>query len=200
MIKIGITGGIGSGKTTFCKEWEKLGVHVVYADDFAKQLMNENEELREKIIKVFGKASYDSEGNLNRAYLAEEAFAKDRVEELNALVHPVLKERLKEYAHQKEHEGVDVLAYEAAILLNEGRPGWLDFVVIVTAEEEQRLKRTAERDRASIRKIQDRIDKQPDFDELLSLADFVIENSGTLQELQEKAEETLRTIQDISGK
>ncbi|MAO64945.1 MAG: dephospho-CoA kinase [Balneola sp.] len=200
MIKIGITGGIGSGKTTFCKEWEKLGVHVVYADDFAKQLMNENEELREKITKVFGKASYDSEGNLNRAYLAEEAFAKDRVEELNALVHPVLKERLKEYAHQKEQEGVDVLAYEAAILLNEGRPGWLDFVIIVTAEEEQRLKRTAERDRASIGKIQDRIDKQPDFEELLSLADFVIENSGTLQELQEKAEKSLRTIQDISGK
>lgn len=200
MIKIGITGGIGSGKTSFCREWEKLGVHVVYADNFAKKLMNKDEGLRESIIQVFGEASYDSKGDLNRAYLAEEAFAKDRVEELNTLVHPVLRDKLKEYAQQKEREGVEVFAYEAAILLNEGRPEWLDYVVIVTADETQRLQRTSKRDQASEKEIRDRMDKQPDFEELFVLADFVIENSGTLQELLEKAEETLRTIQDISNK
>lgn len=200
MIKIGITGGIGSGKTTFCREWEKLGVHVVYADDFAKELMNEDQDLRENIIKVFGKDSYDKDGNLNRPYLAEEAFAKNRVEELNALVHPVLREKLKEYARQKEREGVNIFAYEAAILLNEGRPEGLDYVIIVTADEAQRLKRTANRDQASTKEIQHRMDKQPDFEELFHLADFVIENSGTEKELQKKAEEILQTIKDIAGK
>lgn len=167
MIKIGITGGIGSGKTTFCRQWEKNGVEIVYADDFAKKLMNEDPNLRENITKVFGEASYDSDGSLNRAYLAEEAFAKNRVEELNALVHPVLRKKLKEYADQKEREGTGIFAYEAAILLNEGRPDWLDYVVIVTADEKQRLHRTSKRDQVSEKEIQDRMDKQPDFEELI---------------------------------
>lgn len=200
MIKVGITGGIGSGKTTFCKYWEELGIQVVYADDFAKHLMNQDGDLREKIIQVFGDRSYDKDGNLNRSYLAEEAFAKNRVDDLNTLVHPVLKERMKEYALKKEDEGAEVLAYEAAILLNDGRPDWLDFVVLLTANKEQRLQRTAQRDKTSSKEIQDRMDKQPDFKQLYSLADFIIENSGTLEELQEKAEETLKTIRDISGK
>ncbi|MDR9415020.1 MAG: dephospho-CoA kinase [Gracilimonas sp.] len=199
MIKVGITGGIGSGKTTFCKVWEKLGVHVVYADDFAKKLMNEDEGLRNNIVKVFGDESYNKDGSLNRSYLAKEAFGKDRVEELNKIVHPVLKANLKKYALQKEREGNKVFAYEAAILLNEGRADWLDFVVIITANEKQKLSRTAERDNTATREIKDRMNKQPDFEQLYSLADFIIENSGTLQELKLKAEKTLKTIQDISG-
>jgi dephospho-CoA kinase len=199
MIKVGITGGIGSGKTTFCKVWEKLGVHVVYADDFAKKLMNEDEGLRNNIVKVFGDESYNKDGSLNRSYLAKEAFGKDRVEELNKIVHPVLKANLKKYALLKEREGNKVFAYEAAILLNEGRADWLDFVVIITANEKQRLSRTAERDDTATREIKDRMNKQPDFEQLYSLADFIIENSGTMQELKLKAEKTLKTIQDISG-
>ncbi|HBX67537.1 MAG TPA: dephospho-CoA kinase, partial [Balneolaceae bacterium] len=142
MIKVGITGGIGSGKTTFCKEWEKLGAYVLYADDFAKQLMQEDPKLQQKITKVFGDESYDSEGNLNRPYLAKEAFEKGRVEELNELVHPVLWERAEELANKKEQEGVEVFAKEAAILLQNGRPKDLDFVIIVMADQEQRIERT----------------------------------------------------------
>jgi dephospho-CoA kinase len=187
MIKVGITGGIGSGKTTFCKEWEKLGAFVLYADDFAKQLMNSDKELKKKIITAFGKQAYDESGNLDRKYLAREAFEKDRVEELNELVHPVLWERTQSLAEEKEREGYKIFAKEAAVLLNNGRPVGLDHVIILLADESARVKRTKERDGSTEKLVKDRVSKQPNFDDLIHFADFVITNNGTVEELKAKA-------------
>ncbi len=198
MIKVGITGGIGSGKTTFCKEWEKLGAFVLYADDFAKQLMQEDGELQKKIKQVFGDKSYDANGNLNRKYLAREAFEKGRVEELNELVHPVLWKRAAELAEEKEKAGVEIFAKEAAILLKKGRPKELDYVIIVMADEDKRIKRTSERDQTSEKEIMDRMTKQPDFETLTHLADFVVINDGTKDELKEKATKILNEIKSAS--
>ncbi len=197
MIKVGIAGGIGSGKTTFCKEWEKQGVFVLYADDFAKQLMQEDETLKQRIQQTFGQASYDEEGNLNRAYLSRKAFEQGRVEELNELVHPVLWKHTEKLAAQKEREGVEVFAEEAAILLNNGRPEILDFVVLVLADEGRRIERTAERDQTSEIKVQERMNKQPDFESLTHLADFVVINNGTVEELKVKDGEILKKIKQI---
>lgn len=197
MIKAGITGGIGSGKTTFCKEWEKLGAFVLYADDFAKQLMQEDEELQHKIKQVFGNESYDANGNLNRPYLAQEAFQKGRVEELNNLVHPVLWDRAAELAKEKEREGVEVFAKEAAILLSNGRPEDLDYVIIVMADEDERIERTLERDHATEQEIRNRMDKQPDFESLTHLADFVVLNNGSEDELKAKAVQILEEIKSV---
>lgn len=196
MIKVGITGGIGSGKTTFCKEWEELGAYVLYADDFAKKLMNEDEELKKKIINVFGEKSYGDSGKLNRAYLAHEAFEKGRVQELNQLVHPVLWERTAELAQKKEKQGIKVFAKEAAILLNKGRPKELDYVIILLSDEDKRIQRTKERDGSDEKLIKDRISKQPNFDELVHLADFVITNDGSIKELKTKAAELFKEISD----
>jgi dephospho-CoA kinase len=189
MIKVGLTGGIGSGKTTFCKEWEKLGAYVLYADDFAKQLMQEDPKLQQKIKQVFGDESFDSDGNLNRPYLAREAFEKGRVEELNELVHPVLWDRAEELVDKKEQEGVKVFVKEAAILLQNGRPKNLDYVIIVMADQEQRLERTVERDQSSKKQVEGRMEKQPDFQSLAHLADFIVLNNGTHEELKSKAQE-----------
>jgi dephospho-CoA kinase len=194
MIKVGVTGGIGSGKTTLCKEWEKMGAYILYADDLAKKLMNENEELKSKIVKVFGEQSYDASGKLDRSYLASEAFEKGRVEELNELVHPVLWKKAKDIAEEKKREGVKVFAKEAAILLNNGRPKGLDYVVLLLADEENRIDRTKERDRTSENRIRDRISKQPDFNELIHLADFVITNDGSLEELNNKSRQVYKNI------
>ncbi|WP_421774732.1 dephospho-CoA kinase [Gracilimonas sp.] len=198
MIKAGITGGIGSGKTTFCKEWEKLGAVVLYADDFAKQLMQEDEELQKKIKQVFGEESYDADGNLNRSFLAREAFQKGRVKELNNLVHPVLWKRADELAQIKEQDGVKVFAKEAAILLSNGRPEDLDYVIIVTADEQERIERTSERDDATGQEIRDRMAQQPDFESLAHLADYVVVNNGSKDELREKAAQILKEIRMVA--
>lgn len=197
MLRIGVTGGIGSGKTTLCKEWEKEGVFVLYADDFAKRLMQEDPELRKKIMKTFGKEAYHKDGTLNRGYLAWEAFEKNRVDELNALVHPVLRDRTEELAQQKEGEGVDIFVKEAAILLNNGRPKDLDFVIIVLADEKKRIKRTQKRDDASTEQIKGRMAEQPDFEAHIPSADFIVMNNGTLGELRSKARQLLRKIKDF---
>ena len=198
MIKVGITGGIGSGKTTFCKEWEKLGAYVLYADDFAKQLMTENEELKQKIREVFGEKSYIKKGELNRSYLAEEAFAKGRVSELNEIVHPVLWKETDKLAAQKEKEGIPVFAKEAAILLNNGRPEEIDYVILLLADKESRVKRTSERDGTAEKEIIDRMTKQPDFDNLTHLADFIVENNGSIEELKNKAQVIYKELKDLA--
>ncbi|MDR9418432.1 dephospho-CoA kinase [Gracilimonas sp.] len=195
MIKVGITGGIGSGKTTFCKEWEKLGATVLYADDFAKQLMLENQKLKNQIKQTFGEQAYNEQGELNRAFLAKEAFEKGRVEELNDLVHPVLWEEVEGIAEQEEQKGTKVFAKEAAILLNNGRPEGLDYVIIILADKQKRIERTLERDEATKNSVEERMAKQPDFENLTHLADYVVVNDGSISELKEKARRILEEIE-----
>lgn len=187
MIKIGVTGGIGSGKTTFCKVWEKLGAHVVYADDLAKKLMVTNSTLKDGIIATFSDLSYHPDGSLNTQFLAKEAFSKGRVEELNKLVHPVLWSEMERFSAMKEREGCKLFVHEAAILLQNGRPANLDYVVLITASKTQRTKRVSKRDNTTEELVHNRMNKQPDFDKLVSLADFVITNDGTENELEKQA-------------
>ena len=194
MIRVGVTGGIGSGKTTLCKEWERLGAFVVYADDLAKKLMVEDEELVKNIKSVFGDEAYHSDEALNREYLAQEAFEKGRVTELNRLVHPVLWKKVEEISAQKEREGVDVFVKEAAILLQNGRPEDLDYVVLVEADEQQRTERVVERDNSDRKKVEGRISAQQDFSTLRDLADFVVTNDESVTELKEKAGSLLKEI------
>lgn len=194
MITAGVTGGIGSGKTAFCKELEKLGAFVIYADDFAKELMQQDEELRQQIKQTFGEESYTAAGQLNRAYLAEEAFQKGRVEELNNLVHPLLWKRLNALAEKKKKEGVQLFVIEAAILLNKGRPDFFDYVILIQSGKELRTKRVMKRDKAQKNQVLDRMKKQPNFEQLSHLSDFEVYNDGTLADLKNKAGEVFREL------
>ena len=198
MIKVGITGGIGSGKTTFCREWEKLGAFVLYADDFAKELMANDRGLRNEISERFGYKAYTEEGELNRSYLAREAFENGRVEELNEIVHPVLWKETAKIAAQKEQEGVDIFAKEAAILLNNGRPEDLDYVILILADENTRVERTAKRDKSDQKEVKNRIDKQPDFKKLTHLADFIVYNDSSLAELKTKAQSIFKQLKEVA--
>lgn len=198
MIKVGITGGIGSGKTTFCREWEKLGAFVLYADDFAKELMANDNGLRNAIIERFGDEAYTEDGELNRSYLAREAFENGRVEELNEIVHPVLWKETAKIAAQKEQEGVEIFAKEAAILLNNGRPEDLDYVILILADENTRVERTANRDKSDQKEVKDRINKQPDFKKLTHLADFIVYNDGSLAELKTKAQTIFKQLKEVA--
>lgn len=194
MISVGITGGIGSGKSTVAKIWETLGARVVYADDLAKELMRTDSELKKKLTKTFGEDTFNSDGSLNKPYLIKEAFHKNRVDELNAIVHPAIREEAHKLIKQATKDDIKLFAYEAAILLNEGRPNYLDKIVLVTSDRKTRLKRVSERDSVNASDVAARMAKQPDFSSLTHLVDYTIENNGTLDELRQAATQLYNTL------
>lgn len=187
MISVGITGGIGSGKSTVANIWETLGARVVYADNLAKELMTTDPELKKKLSQTFGEESYAADGSLNKSHLIKEAFHKNRVEELNTIVHPAIRTEVHRLIQEAEKSGVQLFAYEAAILLNEGRPDYLDVVVLVSSNREKRLERVSNRDAVDASDVAARMAKQPDFASLGHLVDYTIENNGTLDELREES-------------
>lgn len=194
MITAGVTGGIGSGKTAFCRELEKLGAVVIYADDLAKQMMVQDAGLREKLAEVFGNETYNPDGSLNKPHLIEAAFNQNRVEELNAIVHPALQRKTRELINYYKKEGAGLFIIEAAVLLNRGRPDHLDKIVLILSDRKQQVERVKKRDGTDEKEIIARMEKQPDFESLTGLADIVIHNEGSLAELKSKAEDLYRTL------
>ena len=177
MKKIGITGGIGSGKTTVCKIFESLGIPVYYADDRAKSLMIENQELVDGIKNLLGDAAYFEDGSLNRQHIASIVFKdKKRLEQLNGLVHPaVAKDGI---LWQQSQSLVPYTLKEAALLIESGSYQALDYLITVWAPKEIRIQRVLKRDGTTREEVEARIDKQMAEFEKLKLAEFVIINDG----------------------
>lgn len=194
MKTVGLTGGIGSGKTTVAGIWKHLGAQVLFADDLAKDLMQTDPDLKEQLIAVFGPDTFAPDGSLNKKYLISEAFQKNRVEELNAVVHPAIRKKTEELIRKAEREGTQLFVYEAAILLNEGRPDYVDHVVLVISDRKKRVKRVLKRDNVKEEDVVDRMSKQPDFEHLTHLADDIIENNGTLHELEKAASDLYQKL------
>lgn len=188
MVRIGITGGIGSGKSTVSRVWEEKGAVVCQADRLARELMENDPRIIAEITEVFGEAAYRDDGTLDREYLAREAFEKGRVEELNAIVHPRMPEAARRRIEEAREEGAAVFVYEAALLPGGRKPEFVDYLVIVRSPREKRVRRVAERDGAEPGHVRERMRSQPDFESLQHLADLVIENDGSLGELRRKAE------------
>ncbi|MEX1011219.1 MAG: dephospho-CoA kinase [Balneolaceae bacterium] len=194
MIWVGVTGGIGSGKSELCRQMERNGARVLYADDLARKLMQSDSVLTAQIRNTFGDESYLDDGTLNRSWLAKEAFQKGRVDELNDLVHPVVERETKKRMQIAEKEGVDVFVKEAALLLRNGRPPEMDRVILVLANRDTRIERTVKRDHFSPKEVENRMARQPIFEELLHLADEVIVNEGTVADLQSRADSLYKSL------
>ena len=188
MVTVGITGGIGSGKSTVCEMWANMGAYVLNADELAKELMVKDPTVKQELVDVFGEASYSDDGSLNRQYLADEAFEKGRVDELNAIVHPRMPDAAKEKMKRAAADGYTVFVYEAALLLENLERRDLDYVVLVLADMQHRLKRVQKRDDSTEDEILQRMNKQRDFEQATDRVDYVIRNNGTLEELEKKAE------------
>ena len=173
MIKIGLTGGIGSGKTTVAKIFELLGIPVYYADDAAKRIMNEDEELKTAIQKQFGKDAYDNEG-LDRTFLSAKVFTDPvQLEILNSLVHPAT---IRDAAKWMSQQKTSYTIKEAALIFESGSAAQLDYVIGVYAPVQLRIKRTMERNHLSYDEVKQRMDKQLDENIKMKLCDFVIYN------------------------
>lgn len=184
---IGVTGGIGSGKSTLTGYFERMGAFVVYADDLAKSLMTTDEQLIADIKKTFGDESYLKDRSLNKPHLIREAFQAGRTDELNAIVHPVVYRETQRLIKEAREKGYKLFVKEAALLLNNGRPEGFDANILVDAPEEIRIARVMQREGSTREEVIQRLRKQPDFSKLHHLCDEIIINDGTREELEEKA-------------
>jgi dephospho-CoA kinase len=176
--KIGITGGIGSGKTTASRFFATLGVPVYYADERAKWLMTHDTELKQAIRSAFGEAAYEAGGALNREYLAREVFNDPkRLLQLNALVHPAVgRDGL---AWHEAQRGAPYTLKEAALLFESGAYRLLDRVIVVYAPRALRIERVMRRDGVDQAAVEARMARQMPEEDKLALADHVIYNDGS---------------------
>lgn len=173
---IGITGGIGSGKTTACKIFEKLGVSVYYADERAKELMTSNATLKNKIIQAFGQKAYSGD-RLDRAYLAQQVFGSEqKLSIINGLVHPAVANDFEEWLDERKNE--KYVLKEAAILFESGGYQNVDITVLVIAPEDTRLERVMTRDGSTKNEVLKRMKNQWTQERKVKLADHIINNDG----------------------
>lgn len=174
MIKVGITGGIGSGKTTVSGVFKVLGIPVYYADEAARRLMNDDPALKDQIIKSFSEAAYTADGKLNRKWMAEQVFGNnEKLALLNSIVHPItIKDAENWMKSQQSHYAIK----EAALIFESGAQAGLDFIIGVYAPDSVRVRRVMKRDNVEAAEVQARIDKQMDESKKMDYCDFVIYN------------------------
>ena len=195
-VKIGLTGGIGSGKSTVADFLHKKGITVFDADKLAKELMISDERLRRKLIENFGEEVY-SGGELNRKYLAEKIFNDEKnIEKINAIVHPVVKEHLSDMMADELKKN-DIVAAEAALIFEANMESMFDYVWTVTADEEIRIERTMKRSNLTRDEALRRIANQLPEKEKISKADFVFYNNYSIEKLEENVAFVLTLIQKI---
>lgn len=175
-LRIGVTGGIGSGKSTVCTLFSLLGIPIYTADDQAKRLMSKNSELRLQITETFGTSAYTGTGELNRAFLAETVFSNPtNLAKLNAMVHPAVK---KDFASWVKQQSAPYLIKEAALLFETGASEELDFTINVSSPLKIRMARILLRDpQRTEEQINQIINQQLPDEEKNKLASFVIKNT-----------------------
>jgi len=173
MLRIGLTGGIGSGKSTVARIFEVLGIPVYYADQAAKRLMHEDPELQEQIRKHFGDAAYEH-GKLNNKYIANIVFHdRSKLELLNSLVHPAT---IRDGERWMAQQTTPYAIKEAALIFESGSQQYLDYVIGVSAPEPLRILRTMQRDHVTREEVLARMQKQIQEVIKMRLCDFIVYN------------------------
>lgn len=176
MIKIGLTGGIGSGKTTVAMVFKTLGIPVFFADDESKKLLNDSKNIKKQLIELFGVEIYDA-GKLNRKLLASHIFNdKVALKKVNQIIHPAVAVKFEEWCAA---QNANYVVQEAAILFETGGYKRFDKNILVTAPKQIRIDRIKARDNVSEAQIAERMKNQWEESHKLVLADFVILNDGS---------------------
>ena len=175
MIIVGLTGGIGSGKTTVANFFKELGIPVYIADVEAKKLMNKSKVLKRKIKKLFTEEAYIN-NELNRPFIASKIFNNEALlQEMNAIVHPKVGKHFKKWA---EKQSAPYVIKEAAILFENNSYNQCDYVITVIVDEEIRMQRILERDNTTEAKVRAIMDNQWNDEDKVKLSDFVIKNNS----------------------
>lgn len=175
MLKIGITGGIGSGKTTVCAIFELLGIPVFYADAVAKEVMHTDDELKKDIIAAFGVESFSDGGLLNRKFIADIVFYDQKaLETLNALVHPAVFRAFDSWV--LKHQSAPYIIKEAALLFESGSDKMCTHTILVKAPEDLKISRVVSRDKITEEEVRLRMSRQLTDAEKEPLANFSVLN------------------------
>lgn len=183
MIKLAITGGIGSGKSVVSEILKLYGIPVYIADDESKRLTESSEEIREKLTEKFGNDIYEG-GKLNKPLLASIIFNdKEKLKTVNSIIHPVVRADLSEWL--ESYADSKIIASESAILFESGFNAMFDKVITVYTPLEIRIKRIMSRNNTSYDNAKQRIESQMSDEEKVKLSDFVIDNSGNISLLQQ---------------
>lgn len=196
MLKVGLTGGIASGKSVVGEMFVVLGAHLVQADHIAHQLLEPGQSVYYEVVAHFGREILNYDGSVNRAKLAEAAFGSatppvSRIEELNRIVHPAVIRRqdgwMEEMGRQDPHA---VAIVEAALILEAGAAKRFDRLIVVTSSDEQRIARFAARQKLSLedarKEVARRMAAQLPEAEKIKAADYVIDNSSSLDQTREQ--------------
>lgn len=184
MLKVGITGGIGSGKSTVSRFFSELGVPVYDSDQRAKSLMQHDDSIIIKIKKEFGDDSYLN-NVLNRSHIAEIVFKNElKLKQLNAIVHPVVRTDFNNWLSQNSN--ARFVIKEAAIMIESGAYKDLDKLIVVNANREQKIKWIKKRDHLLLEDIENRIQNQLSDKMRNQYADFIIENNSSKKELKQQ--------------
>ena len=177
LLRIGLTGGIGSGKTTCAHIFEALGIPVYYSDARAKAIMNTDNDLITLLKEAFGEESYLSDGSLNRGYLSRLIFQDNsNIAKINAIVHPAVRNDFIKWC--SENAQYQYVLQESALLFETGSYKSFDKNILVDASEEIRIDRVVKRDTISADQVRERMSKQLPSSEKRKLADYLIENDG----------------------
>lgn len=191
MYKVGITGGIGSGKSVVCTIFETLGIPLFNADKIAIELIEHHPTVKTQIIDLFGKDVYDIDGSYNRKKVSSIVFQdSEKLAQLNAIVHPAVLNYGEEWANAQSSP---YIVKEAALFFESGSYKQMNFMIGVQASEEQRKERAMKRDNVSADAIQARMDKQMPDAQKMALCDAIILNDGT----QSLIEQVLNIHQQI---
>ncbi len=177
MIILGLTGGIGSGKSTVAKVFERLGVPVFYADDEAKKFLFD-ERVKKKLLKQYGDIIFDSENNINKVELAKIVFTDaSRLQKLNSILHPLLLHEFDLWCNRMQNNNSQLVIMEAAILFEANFSVKVDKVLTIIANKEDRIKRVMKRDKVNREQVEARINHQWSDAERAEKSDFIIDNS-----------------------
>jgi dephospho-CoA kinase len=213
LLKVGLTGGIASGKSVVGEMLVALGAHLIQADEISHQLMQPGQNVYYEVVAHFGREILNYDGSVNRSKLAEAAFGKSapgtgsRIEELNRIVHPAVIRRQSEWLEEtgRQHPGA-IAIVEAALIIEAGAAKGFDRLIVVTCSDEQRVARFAARQKidleAARKEVARRMAAQLPEAEKIKAADYVIDNSGSLDHTQEQVRqlwEKLRAAAPAKG-
>jgi len=196
--KVAITGGIGAGKSKVSDFLMKEGFPVFRADDIAKDLMQNNSDVKKLIIQEFGDESY-KDGKLNTKYLSDKIFNdENNVDKINAIVHPIVIEKINELC-EKEFSISNLVFVEIPLLFESELQDFFDYTILVFADEDIRIKRTIERGNISEADVKKRMQFQIPDEEKKDKVDFVIENNSSIEDLENRTKLILLLLKNLSS-